>query len=395
VKNMTSLTKNVAQTVAAQMNAGAISGGVVFIARDGKTEVLSAQGVADFDPSFPLHTDTIFGVMSMTKPVTAACAAILIAEGRLGTGDPISRYIPEFAKSRQVRTLRPGESYPPFPPVQGEPLHEPRYNYEPAARELFVHDLLNFTSGLQTIGVPNAAIPPVSPDDSLASWVAKLGDAPLEFQPGTAWHYSNATSYEVLGRIIEVASGQSFDDFAKERLFDPLGMEETRFGIDPAVEHRVAPLGFLRGEHVTRIDFPSGSAGLFSTALDYARFAQMLLNGGTLDGRVVMPAEAVAMMCRNQIGNLPFSGTRVSEYAWPIQDGQSAFRYGYGVGIVAPGQSEPGLPAGSFGWDGIGSRRFWVIPQTRTVLIMLMPGMGPGAEPAHRAIEALVGSAAS
>jgi CubicO group peptidase (beta-lactamase class C family) len=311
----------------------------------------------------------------------------------LGPDDPISHYIPEFAKPRQVRTLRQGESYPPFPPVPDEPVHGATYDYAPAARELFVHDLLNFTSGLQTIGVPNAAIPPVSLDENLASWVAKVGDAPLEFQPGTAWHYSNATGYEVLGRIIEVASGQSFNYFAQDRLFDPLRMEETRFGIDPAVEHRIAPLGFLRGEHITRPDFPSGSAGLFSTALDYARFTQMLLNGGTIDGPVIMPAEAVAMMCRNQIRDLPFSGIRVSGYARPIQEGQSAFRYGYGVGIVAPGYSEPGLPSGSFGWDRIGSRRFWVIPQTRTVLIMLMSGMGPGAKPAHRAIETLVGCA--
>jgi CubicO group peptidase (beta-lactamase class C family) len=388
---MRDLARGVEQIIAEQMDVGAIGGAVVLIARNGRTELLSAQGVADFDPSFALQTNTIFSIMSMSKPVTAACAAILVAEGRMAPTERVSRYIPEFTRPRLVRTLQPGETYPPFPPVPGESPREPAYDYMPAEREITLHDLLNFTSGLQTIGVPNAAIPPVAPDDSLASWVAKLGDAPLEFQPGTQWHYSNATGYEVLGRIVEIVSGKSFDAFARDRLFAPLGMTETRFGIDPAVEHRIAPLGFLRGEHITRPDFPSGSAGLFSTAQDYARFAQMLLNGGTLDGRMVMPPEAVAMMHRNQIGNLPFSGIRVSDYARPIQKGASAYRYGYGLGIVAPGASEQGLTAGSYGWDGIGSRRFWVIPQTGTVLVMLMPGMGPSAEPAHRAIEGLVG----
>lgn len=386
---MTGLSGLLNGIVRKHMDAGAISGGIVLVQRAGETVDLQAHGVADVDPAFRLEPDTIFAVASMTKPVTAACAMMLVSEGKLSLDDPASKYIPEFAKPRRVRTLRPGEAYPPFPlPPDAAPPPEPKYDYAPADREITVRHLLSFTSGLQTIGVPNG-MPPVLPDDSLASFVAKLGDVPLEFQPGTRWHYSNATGYDVLGRIIEVASGRSFQEFARERLFEPLGMSQTQFGADGSKADRLLPLDpFLAGAPIVRTDYPSGSAGLFSTAEDYAKFAQMLLDDGVCGGRAVMAAEAAQAMRRPQIGDLPFEGIRVSEYARPIHSRPSPFTYGFGVGVLAQASPQVSLPAGSYGWDGVGTRRFWVVPALRLVLVMLVPGLGAAADPLHQALEA-------
>jgi len=209
---MERLTDQIEALVRSSMKAGTIGGAVILVERSGETVVHHGIGRAEFDSSFELKPDSIFGMLSMTKPVTAASALILNSEGKLELEASVSRYIPEFAKPRRVRTLKPGESYPPFPPPPGAPTPpEPAYDYAPAQREITVRDLLTFTSGLQTIGVPNGA-PRILPEDTLASFVAKLDSVPLEFQPGSRWHYSNATGYDVLGRVIEVASGKSFQD---------------------------------------------------------------------------------------------------------------------------------------------------------------------------------------
>lgn len=312
---MERLTDQIEALVRSSMEAGATGGAVILVERDGEIVAHHGIGRAEFDSSFELKPDSIFGMMSMTKPVTAASALILNSDGKLELEASVSRYIPEFAKPRRVRTLKPGESYPSFPPAPGAPTPpEPAYDYAPAHREITVRDLLTFTSGLQTIGVPNGA-PRILPEDTLASLVAKLDSVPLEFQPGSQWHYSNATGYDVLGRIIEVASGKSFQEFAHERLFAPLEMKETQFGINPALKGRIVPLGFLAGEAISRQDYPSGSAGLFSTATDYAKFVRMLLDDGVFKGRQVMKPEAAKAMHCPQIGDIPFEGIRVSEYA--------------------------------------------------------------------------------
>jgi CubicO group peptidase (beta-lactamase class C family) len=381
--------------------AGEITGGIVLVAHKGDIVYLEAQGTADQEPKTPLSTETIFWMASMTKPYVAAAIMLLLEENRLRLDDPVARYIPEFSKPRRVRTLKPGS--PPIPPFHGGPpdpdAPQPEYDYAPAQRDLTVRDFLTFTSGLQTIGVPNDDIPPVSPDDTLATWTAKLGDAPLEFQPGTQWHYSNATGYEVLARIVEVVSGQTFAAFLKQRIFDPLGMKEASFGIREDLSSRILPLepmlhapfmrGYLRGT------FHSGSAGLFMTARDYWRFAQMLLGGGELNGTRILKEESVREMTRNQIGALPFAGVRAIEYG--ANDGRAhpGLGYGYGVAVITDGEADMALPTGSYGWDGIGTRRFWNIPSLQAVLIMLMPGLGSVADATHRDIEYVVVQALS
>ena len=327
----------------------------------------------------------------MTKPVTAACAAQLVSEGKLDLRAPLSAYIPEFAQPATVRTLKPGSKHkaPHFPPnaPRNDDQPEPEFDYAPARRPITVHDIMSFTSGLQTIMVDNPTIPEIGPQDTLASHVAKLGGATLEFQPGAQWHYSNVTGYDVLGRLIEIVSGRPFDRYAQELLFDPLGMKDTGFGLPRKDRGRTLSVGFFEQMPIARNDYPSGSAGLWSTAVDYQHFAQMLLQEGMFGGRRILQPEAVASMHRNQIGDLPFAGVRSSQYAQFNAPPQPGIRYGYGVAIIEGASAEP-LPTGSFGWDGIGTRRFWVIPSLDAVLVMLMPGLGPHAEPVHREIEA-------
>ncbi len=390
---MSAFADDIAAVLKQHIDAGEIPGGVVLVNRHGEIDALVADGVSDTDPNVMLATDNIFGVFSMTKPVVAACVLMLVADGHIGLHDPLSRYVPEFGAPRMVRTLRPGQQHriEMVPGLSETDAVEPEFDYEPTHREITVRDLLTFTSGLQTIGITNPAIPPILPTDSLADWVAKLGEVPLEFQPGTRWAYSNATGYDVLGRVVEVASGHTLAEFADTRVFGPLGMQHTGFGVQPWMTDKLAPLGLLAAAPVARPDYHSGSAGLFSTAEDYAKFAQMLLGEGTLDGIEVLSASMVKLMCSNQIGELHFPGVRAAQYAQPLPTASAPnIRYGFGVATVTDTGGDVVLPVGSFGWDGVGTRRFWVIPELETAVVMLIPGMGPSADATHREIEGLI-----
>lgn len=388
--------------VRAHMDKGEISGGIVLVACDGQIEFLEAQGQSAVEPKVPLRTDTVFWVASMTKPIVAASIMMLIDEGKVRLEDEVARYIPEFAKPRLVRTLKPGS--PPIPAFSGFKAPDPnaptpQYHNVPAQRPLLVRDVMTFTSGLQTIGVQNDAIPAVTPQDTVASWVAKLGEVPLEHQPGTAWHYSNVVGSEILVRIAEVASGCAYARLLQERLFDPLGMTTAGFGVREDLKARSFSLGHpleaILGPMLTS-RFTSGSAGLRMTIDDYWRFAQMLLNGGECSGRRYLSAQSVREMTRNQIGNLPFHGIRCLEYAAQQDVGNPGLGYGFGVGVVTDGAaSGTSLPTGSYGWDGIGTRRVWIIPSLKTVLIMMMPDYLDAADATHQDIESCVVAAYS
>ncbi|MCA8889744.1 MAG: beta-lactamase family protein [Parvularculaceae bacterium] len=369
---------------------GAVSGAVIVLQQGGQTLYHEARGAAAFAPDFPLRKDNVFGIFSLTKPVIAACACNLIAEGRIRADDKISAYIPGFAVPRGVRRLKSGFSYP-NPADPNAP--EPQYDIEPAERDLTIHDFLSSTSGLQTIGIPNASVPPVAPEDSLGSWVERLGAATLEFQPGSQWHYSNATGFEVVARVVEIAAGMSIGDYASKILFGPLGMSNTTFG-KPDDASKLVPLGPLEGAPFVSGRFQSGSAGLFATAEDYCKFANMLLQMGRVGDNRILASDAVSLMMQNQIGDLAFPGVRVRDYATPGPYQRSGFTYGYGVAISEnPTQTDARLPAGSYGWDGIGTRRLWVIPKYDAVLLMLADGFGDGADDLHRKIETIVSSA--
>jgi CubicO group peptidase (beta-lactamase class C family) len=375
------------------INNGQIAGGIVLVARNGKIVHLEAQGVTGVGSTQPLKTDSIFGLASLSKPVTAVAVLMLVDEGKINLDDPVSKYIPEFAAPRLVRLVKPGSPPPPFTPLPGQQPATAEYGpvqYEmvPATHEVTVRTLLTHTSGIQIFGVPND-FPQNKPGDTLATQIPKLASLPLEYQPGSRWAYSNGIGFDVLGRIVEVASGKPFNVFLKDRLFVPLGMNDTNFGVAQASLNRASPMmagaPIQVAEHIT---YFSGAAGLWSTVTDYSHFVQMLVDNGKANGHQFLKPETVKMMSVNQIGPLVMGGYP------PMGMPAEGLKFGFGVLTVAnPAAAGTQVPAGSFGWDGIGSRRWWAIPEKHIAIVMMAPLVGPGAVPLQRDVESAVMSA--
>jgi CubicO group peptidase (beta-lactamase class C family) len=337
-----------------------------------------------------LQADQVFGAADLTKAVVAVAAMMLVDEGKLRLDDPVSRYLPEFGAARQVRVLKPGSPPAPFSAVPGpiapsKEWGEPRYDLLPAEKPITLRMLLNHTSGIQIYGVDNA-FPRREPTGTLASFVAKLAQVPLEFQPGSRWAYSNSLGYEVLARVVEVASGMTLRQFLQQRLFAPLGMNDTDFGVKRHLAVRAlsyAPgLGVPIAEDVT--DF-SGSAGLWTTVGDLSLFARMLANSGSLDDHPYLKPETVRLMASNQIGPLVMGGYP------PMGLPPEGLTFGLGfMSVTLPEAAGTRLPAGSFGWDGGGTRRIWVVPGERVVIVSMVPLIGTQAAPLQRTLEAVV-----
>lgn len=338
----------------------------------------------------PMKTDLIFGAADLTKNMASVAAMMLVEEGRLGLDDPVSRYIPELGGARQVRVLKPGSPPAPFRaiPGPGAPSREwgdPQYDMVQAVRPITLRMLLTHTSGIQIYGVDNA-FPAREPTDTLETFVPKLASLPLEFQPGSRWSYSNSVGIEVVARVVEVASGMNFRQFLQQRLFGPLGMSDTDFGLKRRSVARALPYapGFplpIAGETASL----SGSAGLWTTVGDLSLFARMLANNGTYDGRQYLKPESVKQMATNQIGPLVMGG--YPPLGMPVE----GLKFGLGVLSVAiPEVAGTRLPVGSYGWDGGGTRRFWVVPNERIVIVSMVPLIGPQAAPLQRTIEAIV-----
>lgn len=378
-----------------QIESGQIPGAIVLVARDGKVVHLEAQGVTNGLNKEPLRTDQIFGAGSLTKAVVAVAAMMLVEQGKLNLDDPVSRYIPEFGGPRQVRVLRPGSPPAPFhaafgppPSTPGAPSKsegEPQYDLVPAVRPITVRMLLTHTSGMHIYGIDNA-FPEHQPTDTLASFVPKLARVPLEFQPGSRWAYSNNIGYEVVGRVIEVASGMSLKQFLQERLLGPLGMKDTDFGIAPDRRARGVPyapgLGVTKTEEVI---YQNASAGLWTTIDDVSRFARMLANNGSFNGRQYLKPETVRQMSSNQIGPLVMGGYP------PLGMALEAYKFGLGfLSVTLPDAGGTRLPVGSFGWIGDGTRLAWAVPQEHIALVSFVPLVGPQAAPLQRTIEAIV-----
>lgn len=337
----------------------------------------------------------MFGIASLTKPVTAVAVLMLVDDGKIGLDDPVSKYIPEFGASRRVRVLKPGSPPPPFSPLPGvlpatSEGGTPEYEIVPAEKPITVRMLLTHTSGIQIFGVPNEGLPPqTKPGETLADVIPRLALALLEFQPGSRWAYSNGAGYEVLGRIVEVASGQSFKAFLKQRLLDPLGMNDTDFGVRSDATGRA--MHFFPTAPIPAVDsvtYFSGAAGLWSTVSDYARFAEMLTAGGTANGRVFLKPDTLKSMASNQIGTLLMGGYP------PMALPPEGVKFGLGaLTVVSPQAAGTQVPVGSFGWDGVGSRRFWSIPSQAITIVMIAPPIGLSAAPFHRDVESAVISA--
>lgn len=359
-----------------------IAGGSALIARHGKLAYLATVGQQDAEAGVPLTADTIFRIASMTKPITSVAVMILVDEGALRVSDPVSKYIPEF-KGASVLVVNTGDNKDAVP-----------YTLVPAEREITIHHLLTHTSGITyglfarpfvgelyaKAGVSDGLI---ETPGTIADNVRRLALAPLMHQPGAAWEYGLNT--DVLGRVVEVVSGKPLDVFFQERIFTPLKMLDTYFVIPPEKRarlsalyrpgddktiRRVGPEPQREGAVVYSATYPthdgsqyfSGGAGLSSTIGDYARFLQMLLAGGELDGVRLLKPETVALMTSNQIGDLKVT-------IGPNGDG---FGYGFGIVTERPGAPAPGTPSvGSYSWGGIFNTTFWVDPQRKIVAVMM------------------------
>jgi len=347
---------------------GRLPGAVVLIQQHGKPVYLKCFGVRDVATDTPMTPDTIFALHSMTKPVTGIAAMMLIDAGKLRLSDPVSRFLPDFADAKVgVNSVAPdGTSILKLVPVD---------------RPVTIADLLRHTSGITYDYIGGKLIDKAYMESGLfdgkydnkifAERIAKL---PLARQPGTLWRYGHST--DVVGRIIEIVSGQTLYQFEKQHIFDSLGMTSTKFVLESADE-RARMAEPLPGDPVLKLaemqrrahpEWESGGGGLVSTITDYARFAQMILDGGVSGGKRYLSAQAFKSMTSDQIG--PGSGVARDYYYFP-GDG---FGYGYGFAVrVEPGNAKP-PPPGSIGelkWDSGSGTYFGVDPKLDMLYILM------------------------
>jgi CubicO group peptidase (beta-lactamase class C family) len=347
------------------IDAHTFSGAVTLVARRGRIAHFETQGVMDVDSKKPMQKDAIFRIMSMTKPVVGVAVLMMLEEGKVRLTDPVSKFVPEL---KGLQVAAPAVNPVTVPAPTGATLAPLPYVIAPAAREVMVRDLLTHSSGLMSGGMSGAQARDVGirPGETLAQVLPRLAKAPLDFQPGTRWAYSAQYGFDVLVRVVEVASGVPFDRFAKQRIFDPLGMKDTFF-YPSADTPRMATLyvradgglrkqpnpAFMNGAYV------SGGGGLFSTAEDYLQFAQMLLNGGQLNGRRLLSTQVVELM--------------TSVFVPDTVDGRMP---GEGFGLSVRVVNDPAarntlLSKGSFGWSGAFNTHFFIDPKKEIVGIFM------------------------
>ncbi len=353
---------------------GKIAGGVAVIARQGKVAYLTAFGYRNLATKEPMNDDTIFAIASMTKPITCVGVMRLIEQGKIGLDDAAEKYLPE------LKDLH----------VLGDPKNDTDNEIAtvPAKRAISVRDLLSHTSGFSyggfmssndRLGKSYARAKVQAPGlKTIAEQVVRLGKAALAHQPGEGWTYG--LSHDVLGRLIEVVTGQSFDVYLREQILTPLDMHDTFFHVPENKRGRVATVYQANGKgSLTPLPrrfgsetFFSGGGGLYSTARDYTRFAQMLLNGGTLEGVRILKPETIALMTKNQIGEHSAFGTK----------------YGLGFGLLltrVPHESQPVLSR--YFWGGFFSTNFWIDPRNELVAVIMtqvLPTNHGGAEDVFR-----------
>ena len=358
----------VAGYVANEIRSGKIPGAILLIQQHGKPVVFDNFGVRDVATELSMSADTIFRLYSMSKPITSVAAMMLVEDGKLRLEDPVSKFIPAFADMK-VGVEKKDED------------GKGTLALEPLRRPVTIEDLLRHTSGI-TYGFDSAdpirqlyaAEDLFNADLTNAELVARITKIPLLEQPGTVWDYGHST--DVLGRVIEVVSGKTLFQFEKERLLDPLGMTETTFFVaDPAKRPRIAePMPNDRSiSPVTSIRDPmqprtaeSGGAGMVGTIDDYARFAQMLLNGGTLDGRRYLRPETIALMTSDHIG----PETHIAHDSFYYPGETRGFGLGFAVRISVWPNTQ--WPLGEYGWDGVAGTFFFIDPVDDMFVIFMM-----------------------
>jgi CubicO group peptidase (beta-lactamase class C family) len=339
---------------------GKLPGAILLLQQHGKPVYYENFGVRDVATEISMSADTIFRLYSMSKPITSVMAMMLVEEGKLALDDPVSKYIPAFA-GMKVGVEKKAED--------GKVSLE----LEPLNRPVTIKDLMRHTAGLPYGYYGGSPVNKLYADAGLfdnkaltnAELVAKITALPLAEQPGTSWDYGHST--DVLGRIVEVISGKSLFQFEKERLLDPLGMTDTAYYVaDPAKWPRIAePMPQDRAiSPMTQVRDPrkplrweSGGGGLVGTVGDYARFSQMLLNGGTFEGRRYLKPETIVLMASDHIG----PETKIARDQNYYPGGSSGFGLGFAVRTSVPPATS--WPLGEYRWDGVGGTFFFIDPE--------------------------------
>lgn len=359
--------QHIGELVDRHIEAGDITGAVTLVARDGRIAHLEAHGVADLASDKAMADDAIFRIASMSKPVGAVAILMLIEEGKVRLNDPVSRFIPSYENMTVGVEWPRRPSFGPGGSPQGE---APEFYTVPAERDVTVLDLLTHTSGVMSGPISGSVGQAASQrrHDEGVAWTEALGSAPLEFQPGTRWAYSALAGFDVLSRIVEIVSGQTFDAFLRQRLFDPLGMQDTSFWPSAQQRPRVVSSYIERNGELVPRESPdsmsgekyfSAAGGLMTTARDYAQFGMMLANGGELNGHRFLSPRSVEMM----------SSVFIPDSLPGRQPGEG---YGLGVRVVTdPAALGTWLNEGSFGWSGFYGTHFWVDPIQNIVGIIL------------------------
>ncbi|HZX84412.1 MAG TPA: serine hydrolase domain-containing protein [Reyranella sp.] len=358
----------ITQMLRADAEKGTIPGAVIMVARHGKVALFEAVGVSDPGTKTPMARDTLFRIYSMTKPITTVSAMMLFEEGRLQLSDPVAKYIAPFGGVKVGVEKPAGDGA------------KPTLELVAARRPMSLQDLMRHTSGLtygffgdMLVKKQYVESGQLTGDYTNAEFVERLAKLPLAFQPGTTWDYSYST--DVLGRVVEVVEGKPLLQVMKQRLFEPLGMKDSSFYVtDKAQQPRIAepfPNDRNIGAGVDINDpreerkWESGGGGLMSTAMDYARFAQMLLNGGTLDGKRYLSPKTVAYMASDHTAGVITPGP----YYLPGPG------YGFGLGFAV--RRENGVApyagtAGDYFWGGAGGTYFWVDPKEDMFVVFMM-----------------------
>jgi CubicO group peptidase (beta-lactamase class C family) len=345
-----------------------IAGSVSLIARKGRIAHLEARGVMDLETRKPMRPDSIFRLASMTKPITSLAVMMLHEEGRFLLDDPVWRFLPEFKNPQVAVANSPNER-------GGD-----GFRLVPAASAITIRHLLSHTAGLTsgtagpTIALSKQLAQSRKPEDTLADHIQRLAKLPLNFQPGSAWEYGPAT--DVLGRLVEVVSGQPLDQFFRKRILDPLGMSDTWFYLPDDRLPRITTAYTKKDRGLEKLTalgpanrngrYFSGGGGLAGTAEDYLRFSQMLLNGGQLEGKRLVSRKTIEAMTANQIGRIPLWDDTLRNY-----------RFGLGFRVREHlGQSLTLGSPGEYGWGGAYGTYFWIDPKEQMIgilMIQLMP----------------------
>ncbi len=373
------------------LDTGRIAGALTLVARRGKVALCSPLGLMDRERGKAVQADTIFRIYSMTKPVASVALMMLYEEGAFQLSDPVHAWLPGWDN---LRVYRYGQY--------------PNFVTQPAERPMTVRDVLTHTSGL-SYGIQerthvDAAYRKVGVADghgTLADMMEKLSRLPLEYSPGTRWGYSIAT--DVVARLVEILSGRRFDEYLRERIFEPLGMVDTGYTVAAenlqryAACYARAPAG-----NVVLYDDPAdsayarpralhlGSSGLVSTARDYFRFAEMLRRGGELDGARLLGPRTVAFMTMN---HLP-GGADLASFAMESSFSETRYEgvgFGLGVSVNIDGVLAQGL--GQYGWGGMASTAFWVDPAEEMTVVFMTQLVPSSALPIRGELRSIVQAA--